>query len=288
MTRLAVFFTSFVFLLVISAGEAEARRFGGGGSKGTFSRQITPSKAPSQVSRPAASPKKPVTNTGRSGFGGMLMGLAAGGLLAAMFMGGAFEGIQLFDIILIVLIGGGIMMFMRSRRMQAAHQPEPAFNNGHSSNQEPVTHTPESTDKDNDIKSLDDKGEIIYGAPDWFDEKAFLEGAKSHFMAIQKAWDANDLTTIQEYVTPQLYKFLQEERKAQVDQVETQVRKLAVEVTNIQQLPSNIVELAIMFHGIINEGGPTDSSFCEIWHLVRDMNQENAPWLIQGIEEVET
>lgn len=289
MTRLVVFFTSFIFLLVITTGEADARRFGGGGSKGTFSRQMTSPKAPSQASKPAAVSKNPAANTGRRGVGGMLMGLAAGGLLAAMFMGGAFEGIQMFDIILIVLVAGGIMMFLRSRRMHTEQQAQTAMGNMRSANEDQLRFTPEATatTASYDATTSNQNDNVIYGAPEWFNEKAFLEGAKEHFLSIQKAWDANDLTTIKEYVTPQLYKFLQEERAAQVDQVETKVHKLAVEMTNIQQLPTGIVELAIMFHGIINEGGQTDSSFCEIWHLIRDMNQENSPWLIQGIEQVE-
>lgn len=287
MTRLVVFFTSFVFLLVLTTGEADARRFGGGGSKGTFSRQMSSPKAPNQASKPAAVSKNPAANTGRRGVGGMLMGLAAGGLLAAMFMGGAFEGIQMFDILLIVLVVGGILMFLRSRRMASEQQTQTAMGNIRSTNEEQPHFTPEATTTSYDSASSVQNDDVIYAAPDWFNEKAFLEGAKEHFLAIQKAWDANDLTTIKEYVTPQLYKFLQEERAAQQDQVETKVHKLAVEMTNIQQLPTGIIELAIMFHGIINEGEPTDSNFCEIWHLIRDMNQENSPWLIQGIEQVE-
>lgn len=296
-TRLVVFFTSFVFLLMLGTGEADARRFGGGSSKGTFSRQAAPPKAPAQ----AANKPAPANSTaaGSRGFGGMiggmLMGLAAGGLLAALFMGGAFEGFQFFDIILIALVAGGLFYFIRSRRKkQAESEPQPAMS-GFTHNtlddaQQSPYHQPFNAASSHAAPEevvADDSG-IIYGAPAWFDEKTFLDGARRHFLDLQKAWDANDLSTIKEYVTPQLYKFLQEERATQVNHVETQVHKLAVEVTTIQQLPSKIVELAIMFHGIINEGEPADSQFCEIWHLIRDMSQENAPWLIQGIEQVES
>lgn len=292
MIRLVVFFTSFVFLLVLGTGDADARRFGGGGSKGTFSRQMTaPAKAPRQAPNQQAkqtAPKSPAT-AGR-GFGGVLMGLAAGGLLAALFMGGAFEGVQLFDIILIALVAGGVMYYLRSRRNHLQEQQASAGGgftpNANQDQQEPFNNH-FNTSKSNEEVTCNQEEQIVLGAPDWFDEKTFLEGAREHFLNLQKAWDANDLSTIEEYVTPQLYKFLQEERAAQVNHVETQVHKLAVEITNIQQLPTKVVELAIMFHGVINEGEPTDSRFCEIWHLIRDMNQDNAPWLIQGIEQVE-
>lgn len=292
MTRLVVFFTSFVFLLVVGIGDADARRFGGGGSKGTFSRQMTapksaPKQAPNQASQQQAAGK---SAAGGRGFGGMLMGLAAGGLLAALFMGGAFDGIQLFDIILIGLVLAGVMYFLRSRRLQQTAQPAASGYTADAS-PSPQQQAFEGTSLDssnNDEVVAPTEEQVIYGAPDWFDEKSFLEGARTHFLNLQKAWDANDLSTIKEYVTPQLYKFLQDERTAQVNHVDTQVHKLAVEITNIQQLPSKIVEIAIMFHGVVNEGEPEDTNFCEIWHLIRDMNQENAPWLIQGIEQVES
>lgn len=291
MTRLVVFITSFVFLFVLGVSDAEARRFGGGGSKGTFSRQmVAPKKAPkpvpSEMSRQVAG--KTTAATGR-GVGGMLMGLAAGGLLAALFMGGAFEGIQIFDIILIGLVLFGVLYFLRSRRSLSEAQPAGTGYSAASNDYQNSTSTnKEGFQATNQVARIADEEQVVFGAPDWFDEKSFLEGARTHFLNLQKAWDANDLSTIEEYVTPQLYKFLQEERAVQVNHIDTKVHKLAVEITNIQQLPSKVVELAIMFHGVINEGDPEDSRFCEIWHLIRDMNEENAPWLIQGIEQVES
>lgn len=306
MTRLVVFFSSFVFLFVLSINDAEARRFGGGGSKGTFSRQAAPNQAPKpQATNPATPAPAAAAGRGFGGMGGMLMGLAAGGLLAALFMGGAFEGIQFLDILLIALIAGGAIYFLRSRRKQQSQQTQPATaygftRNSHQETQDqsfnqpfqssPVEPLAKAADPFAKVKveTVTDDEQVIYGAPEWFNEATFLEGARSHFLDLQKAWDANDLSTIKSYVTPQLYKFLQEERAAQVNHVETKVHKLAVEMTNIQQLPSKVIELAIMFHGVINEGAPDDVRFCEIWHLIRDMNQENAPWLIQGIEQVES
>lgn len=301
MIRLVVFFSSFIFLFALSVNDAEARRFGGGSSKGTFSRQAAPT--PKQAPKPqaATNPATSPTNTaGRGvmgGMGGMLMGLAAGGLLAALFMGGAFEGIQFFDILLIALIAGGIIYFLRSRRKQqpqsAAYGFTPsndtnASNTQDKSSNKPFQSSPVEPLAKVAVEAVADDNQMVYGAPEWFNEKTFLESARNHFLDLQKAWDANDLSTIESYVTPQLYKFLKEERAVQINHVETKFHKLAVEMTSIQQLPSKVVELAIMFHGVINEGEPTDSTFCEIWHLIRDMNEEDAPWLIQGIEQVES
>lgn len=286
MIRPVVFFTSFVFLLMFGIGDADARRFGGGGSKGTFSSQTTP--ASNQASKQqVANPAKSASGRGFSGIGSMFMGLAAGGLLAALFMGGAFDGIQFLDILLIALMIAGLIYFLRSRRKQQPIQyGQPAMNNFARNNHSDIQAPSLNQSFNTDVTATDNE-QVVYGAPDWFNEKTFLEGARSHFLDLQKAWDANDLSAIESYVTPQLYKFLQEERAVQVNHVETQVHKLAVEMTSIQQLPSKVVELAIMFHGVINEG-KEDLKFCEIWHLIRDMNQLDAPWLIQGIEQVES
>ena len=53
-----------------------------------------------------------------------MAGLAAGGLLASMLMGHGFDGIKFMDIILMVLLAGGIFFVFRMlRRPQPAQQP---------------------------------------------------------------------------------------------------------------------------------------------------------------------
>lgn len=293
MTRFLALVMSCLFVASLGISEADARRFGGGGSSGNFSRQAAPApQAPSrQASQPAQQRQQPAAAPQRSGFGGMLMGLAAGGLLAALFMGGAFEGIQAFDILLLLLIVGGVFLFLRSRRQQ---QPQTATAGGYHAPQsspyaepeQPVTPTTSAYASSQLLNSEAEAEPILYGAPDWFNESAFLEGARQHFIDLQAAWDANDLAKIEEYVTPELYQFLCEERQRETGVVKTEVRKLAAELTLIQQVEQR-VELAVMFHGVMSESGSPDHLFCEIWHLVRDMQQDNAPWLIQGIEQVE-
>lgn len=291
MTRFLALGLSCLFVIALGISEADARRMGGGGSGGTFSRQASPPAQQQQQRQQSQQQQQQggALAAGRGGLMGPLMGLAAGGLLAAMFFGGAFEGIQLFDILILLLLGVGVVMFLRSRA-----RPQQAAASG-----SPVDsyqrQTPEafSGSRETGFEAFDrhtpgfgDDPEIRYGAPEWFDEAGFLERARQHFINLQKAWDADDFSTLEEFVTPQLYRFLQEERARQPGEVKTDVRKLAAEVSAIQQIGST-VELAVMFHGIISESGAPEAPFCEIWHLIRDMSQENAPWLIQGIEQVE-
>lgn len=295
--RLTAFFTVGIFLLALGLGDAEARRFGGGGSKGTFSRQM--SAPPKATPAAPAQTNKAGAAAAASNKSGLIGGLLAGGLLAALFFGGAFDNIQIMDILIIAAIAFGIIFFLRSRRRQAASNEQRennyAFTQGapaaEQQNQaftaETFGATQQAPASHVEATVAAPEEEIIYGAPSWFDETNFLIGAKEHFVNLQKAWDAKDFASMQEYVTPQLYKFLVEERAKDTGEQTTQVVQLAAEVNNIQQLPSKVVELAIMFHGEISEDGQAPQRFCEIWHLIRDMNVENASWLIQGIEQVD-
>ena len=296
MTRFLALGFSCLFVLALGISEADARRMGGGGSGGTFSRQASPPAQQQQQRQQAQQQQQQQQQPGAAAAGrgsmmGPLMGLAAGGLLAAMFFGGAFEGIQFFDILILVLIGAGIFLFLRSRNRPQPQQASAASgaNNGYQrQTPEPFSGQRETGFEGFEAQTPDltTEPEVRYGAPDWFDEQGFLERARQHFIDLQKAWDANDFSTLEEFVTPQLYRFLQEERARQPGEVNTDVRKLAAEVSGIQQI-GDTVELAVMFHGIISESGAPEAPFCEIWHLIRDVSEEGQPWLIQGIEQVE-
>ncbi|SFC22399.1 Predicted lipid-binding transport protein, Tim44 family [Marinospirillum celere] len=290
MTRFLALGLSCMFVLALGISEADARRMGGGGSGGTFSRQASPPAQQQQQRQQTQQQQQGQQSAavGRGGLMGPLMGLAAGGLLAAMFFGGAFDGIQFFDILILLLIGAGVFMFLRSRAQRHQQQAQVAGSMQRSAPPSAYDQKSQAGFEafDRSAASVSAEPEIRFGAPDWFDEQGFLARAKQHFIDLQAAWDANDFRTLEEFVTPQLYRFLQEERARQPGEVKTDVKKLAVEVSNIQQI-GDTVELAVMFHGIISESGAPEAPFCEIWHLIRDMSEEQSPWLIQGIEQVE-
>src|SRR5688500_17540058 len=98
---------TFLTLPILSFGllafDAEAKRIGGGKHIGTqrqSQQQATPGPQQSPSAAPTAAP------TSGSKWGGALAGLAAGGLLAALFMGGAFENINMMDIVILALLIG--------------------------------------------------------------------------------------------------------------------------------------------------------------------------------------
>ena len=109
--------------------DAHAKRFGGGKSFGSAPSHQTrqapqqTQAAPSQAGKQAAA-----APSGASRWLGPLAGLAAGGLLASMFMGDGFEGIQFMDILIFGLIAFLLFRFLAARRRQqqpamAGHAP---------------------------------------------------------------------------------------------------------------------------------------------------------------------
>ena len=120
------------------------------------------------------------------------------------------------------------------------------------------------------------------GDPAWFDRERFLGGAKEHFMTLQRAWDNNDLPRIQEYVTPELYNLLREQRAQEPANNQTEIVRLFAELGGVQEF-ANQAEARVLFHGVLKENG-SETEFNETWHLIREM-RDDAPWHIQGIEQ---
>ena len=63
---------------------------------------------------------------GASKWLGPLAGIAAGGLLASMFMGGGFQGMQIFDILIMAVIAFVIFRFIAARRRKQQEHLAPA------------------------------------------------------------------------------------------------------------------------------------------------------------------
>lgn len=273
------------------APEANAKRMGGGKSFGSFSRQA-PAKESTRTFGTTSTQKQSGVqraSNGRKGMGflGPLAGLAAGGLLASMFFGGAFNGIQPLDILLMAGLAFLLFRFLRRRQPQtsgAHHQSHGEQTPPPSGFQRQSAASSASVLNEENAARQDDQ-HVQYGAPAWFDEAGFVERARQHFHDLQAAWDSGDMAQIEEYVTPLLYQQLCEERQKQTGQSHTVVDKLAVEISQIQQV-GDTVELAVMFHGMIAEDGAAPAPFREMWHLIRDMKQQDAPWVIQGIEQL--
>lgn len=276
--------------MAFTAPEAQAaKRFGGGGNFGKFF--ATPKKAPSAPKQtPGSSPSanKATDNKGAAGtakpaMGGMLGGLLAGGLLAALFMGGAFEGIQMMDILIIAAIAFAAFYFLK-RMTQPQQKPQYA---GYQPPRQEEMQEPQQAFTSEAVSMGGDShlAEAQLELPAWFDKEAFVAGAREHFISLQKAWADNDLEQVRSYCHPGFFQIIQGERAALGSTtLDNEVVSVMAEIIGFNERNGQ-AELSINFYGWMREEGDQESEFNEVWHLTRDLGEENADWFIVGIEQ---
>lgn len=259
--------------------DADARRFGGGKS---FGGGMKHRQTQQQQQKPATQPNKQAPAAGAKpalgGIGGMLMGMAAGGLLASMFMGGAFEGLQIMDILIFGLIAFVIFKLIASRRRpmpQAATAGAPAMQR-------------EAYNPSQNIfagSATAAAAKPVINAPAWFNESNFLQAAESHFNALQQHWDANEMEHIAEFVTPEMLTFLSNERSSLGDAMQsTYIDDLSVQLDGIDE-EADMTVATLTFHGIAKTSRfDQGEAFSESWRMERQ-HGDNQPWLIAGIRQ---
>ena len=305
-TLFAVLIAAVVAGMALAPDHAEAKRFGAGKSFGkqyTMPRQATPPRQATQTparQQPAAGQTRPQSGMGR--WLGPLAGLAAGGLLASLFFGDAFEGFQVMDFLLIAaLIFGGFMLFkmLRGRAAPAARGGPVGAGAGVGSGPSAVRDGGVGTNPFHGMPGM--SGSTAPGpaaapsaatasagpeVPAWFDDAAFAEGAKTHFIRLQAAWDASDFRDIREYTTPQLFAELKREREAMGEAPNyTEVVTLSAELLSVQRDKDQVVA-SVRFSGLIREeeqgsAKPLD----EVWHVAHDWDTPDGDWLISGIQQ---
>ena len=123
MHKLVTILALFVTTLALSAipfEDAQAKRFGFGKNLGKQYNSAGSAKPRSPATTPGgqqAAGKAGARTSGASRWLGPLAGLAAGGLLASLFFGDAFEGLQILDFLLIAgLLFGGVALFRAMRK----------------------------------------------------------------------------------------------------------------------------------------------------------------------------
>lgn len=268
-------FLVMVLGLGLAVGEAEAKRFGGGKSFGkqreSYSRQAEP---PRQTQAPAAAPA-PAAPAGNRWLG-PLAGLAAGGLLASLFMGHGFEGVNFMDIALILLLVGGVFFILRALRRTPVPQPVRYAGYGEQTlngmtgmgGTAPAPAAPAASER-----------------PAGFDDAAFLREAKGHFIRLQAAYDAGDLDDIREYTTPEVFAEISlqlQERGAQPSRTEVVTLEAAMADVVTE---GDTITASVRFSGLLREDSEQATSFSEVWHVQKSLTQPGATWRIAGIQQ---
>jgi predicted lipid-binding transport protein (Tim44 family) len=325
------FITASILIAITStfvlAADADARPLGGKKSIGmkrdsaqqnTATPPSTPT-APAKAAAPAAVPAAAApAASGMSKWLGPLAGLAAGGLLASLFMGGGFAGLKMFDILLFAGLAFGAFMIWRmmAQRKAAAnagavgnamqYSGNAASGSGSGNTTAPyVPYSPPATAASGGVVTPEIGSRIADGnasnatieaatiaprIPADFEVEPFLRQGRIAFTRLQAANDARDLNDIRDFTTPEMYAELA---------MQIQERGDAPQRTEILTMNANLLEVvteadrkrmiaSVRFTGTFRDGkdAPTES-LDEVWHVTKDLGDAKSSWLLAGIQQVE-
>lgn len=289
LTLITTVFTAF-FLMFAVVSEADAKRFGGGGFGKSFktspfaSKKAAPAKKDQQQQQ--AGQKK-------SGMmGGLMGGLLAGGLFAALLGSGAFEDLQVMDMIIMALLAFVAFKLFKGF-MSSRQQAQPRMAADGNSPQRHNFEMPRDANNDQsrssqEIPTAEETGfnqdEIPFNLPEGFDQQGFIEGSLNHYRTVQESWNKGELETIKEYVSPELFAALSQQRSKLMVPPQTEIVDLNAEIVRADQAGDS-AEISILFRGVCkDELEKSQDGIFDIWHLQRDLSTENADWVIVGIE----
>ncbi|MGI3000007.1 Tim44 domain-containing protein [Vibrio alginolyticus] len=269
---------------------AEAKKFGGSKSFGKSYKTAPAPKQQQQNTNTVGKDQTTKSSSKKGLMGGLLGGLLAGGLLAAFF-GGAFEGIQFMDILIIGLIAFVIFKLMRGmlgakQGSMNQHRQQPAFGGNASKFEQPNMQNFEQQPNTNNggFGGFGAQTDVPHNYPPGFDQAAFINGSREHYRILQGAWNQNQLETIEEYVSPSLFEDLKAERAKLDGEQHTDVMYVDAEIVRADY-DANKAQLSLQFSGRYRDTvEDVEEEIEDIWHLERDLTAPNAPWLIVGIQ----
>lgn len=286
MKSIITVFTAF-FLMFAMVSEADAKRFGGGGfGKSYKTSPFASKKAPAkkdQAGQNQAGQKK------GGMMGGLMGGLLAGGLFATLLGSGAFENIQIMDMIILALIVFvAIKLFKGFMGSRQTHTRMAAPGSPQSHSFEMPRDAQTSNSPVQEIHPTQATGfnqdDIPFNLPEGFDQQAFIDGALSHYRTLQESWNNGELSVVEEYVSPELFAALSEQRNKLMIPPQTEILDLNAEIVRADQAGDS-AEISILFRGICKDDlEKSQDGIFDIWHLQRDLSTENADWVIVGIE----
>jgi predicted lipid-binding transport protein (Tim44 family) len=294
--------------LLVPFGDAEAGRLGGGrsfGSKPFYSQ-------PYRMNRPALNQTPSLGQaqnqarrtqlSQRGGLWGMLGGLALGGLLGALFFGGAFEGLKLFDIL--VFAGIALLLYYlfrmrrRARGMSAASPGDGAPGSGAFERNAYEDRSERGFDTDLLLKR-EGQGEAatvapapLSSIPEGFDRERFLEGAQSAYRRLQEAWDKGDLADIRQFTTDTVFTEIQDQFRARSGTNRTDVFKVDAQLLEAREVDDR-TEASVLFDVLMREVDSEKGEDArpyqvrEVWHFIRPNRSTRPTWFLDGIQQLE-
>jgi predicted lipid-binding transport protein (Tim44 family) len=282
---------AFFGLMISGVVHADAKRFGMGSSFGkqrmfqpksnNFSqRQATPSKSKATGSQ---------RGSARTGMMGMIGGLALGGMLGAMFFGGAFEGINFFDIL---IIGGIIaLVFMFLRKKAPARQSNYATASASPSNHD-FAQDFSSSDGDADIVDHEPREPIGTALRPDINEKTFIPAAKEIYIRMQQAWDSGDIDDIRKFCTAEISDRISQDMKSSTAEHRTEVATLNAEIAD-SWMESDLEWVAVNYTAMLREQSMDDHQLSdgnttevnEVWIFQHAPKSNDPIWYLAGIQQ---
>lgn len=274
--------------LSLFAANAEAKRFGGGGSIGKQrdmgSQQIqktpapaAPNAAPAQAAPNAAPAAPQAGNKWLGPLAGLAIGAGLGALFAGSGLGGAMGGI------LMALLAVGLVMFLIARfrkpqaqpAMQYAGSGAPYIPQPVPAQQPPVGGT-----------AVGAMSAASGNIPDGFPVEAFLRSAKTTFIRLQAANDRKDLDDIREYTTPEMFAEISMQM-GERDNAPQKTDVLAINAVLLEVVADNGHSIAsVRMSGQLRENNGSPENFDEVWHVQKNLNDEKSVWLLTGIQQI--
>jgi predicted lipid-binding transport protein (Tim44 family) len=285
MKKILTLLTLAILSFGLAAFDAEAKRFGGGKSIGKQREAVSPQAAPKPGQAPSAAPAA----AGGNKWMGPLAGLAAGGLLAALFMGGAFEGINMMDVLMLAALMAAVFFVVRMLRKPRQEQPtRPMQFSGMGGNTGNTSVPPASPAPAAPTASTAAPAQTgTPNIPADFQVEPFLRNAKTSFIRLQAANDARDVSDIREYTTPEMFA----EISMQINERGNEPQRTEVMAINAELLEvvteKDLAIASVRFNGQLREApGGSPEAFDEIWHVQKNLKDPESVWLLAGIQQV--
>jgi len=280
-------------LMISGVNEADAKRFGMGSS---FGKQRMSQPKSNSFSKRQAAPTKSTASSqrgsARTGMMGMIGGLALGGMLGAMFFGGAFDGINFFDIL---IIGGIIaLLFFFLRKKAPGRQPSYAGATSGAGGFSPDFANNGGGSDSSDESIIDNAPREPAGnaiRPD-INEKQFLPIAKEIYIRMQKAWDSGDIEDIRKFCTTEIADRISNDMQPDARH-NTEIATLNAEVAD-SWVESDMEWVAVNYTAMLreqtlhNDGASSDDSTTEVnevWIFRHKPRSDDPTWYLAGIQQ---
>jgi predicted lipid-binding transport protein (Tim44 family) len=301
-------------ILLASAMDADARRFGGGrsfGSKPAFQQST------SKPSQPAQNIQNRNTQQGgttagvapRPGLGGLMGGLLMGGLIGSMFLGGGFQGFNFLDFVILGVVGFLLYRFFAARSAQQ-RGPREEDDEEHDDRDKPVgpkeaseayrraaetwgmlrskpgqgnPEAPASSPDSGQDQPLAPASDI----PPDFDTEDFLKGAKLVFARLQESWGARDVEDLEQLTSPAV--FAEIKRQVEADPNPTTIQILLIDAQLQEVKQEDGVLTASVYYDVLmsdEEDQRHPRQVKEIWHFSKDDADPKSTWLLDGIQQI--